>query len=148
MLYVGGTINYLRANDSTMDSKSLPASTEEWTEKYLPAVTEALTASQDIAKKKRKVPISGVFYFTWEDDCEGTQYVAIAFDPATTPEQLCQKIFPKYERNNTLRDATHIQIRFIVDGEEIAMRFPGGEDYPMYSEDAAPLVKLPAWSAD
>ena len=131
-----------------MDSKSLPAGTEELTEKYLPAVTEALTASLKMAKKKRKVPISLVFHFTWEDYCEGTQYVAIAFDPATTPEQLCQQIFPKYERNNTLKDATHIQIRFIVDGEEIATRYPGDEDHPVYNKDAAPLVKLPAWSAD
>lgn len=134
-----------------MDSKVVPAvptSTKELTEKYLPAVTEALTKSHEMAKKWRKVPISGLFLFTWEDYSEGTQYVAIAFDPATTPEQLCQQIFPKYEQNNTLEDATHIQIRFLVDGEEIAMRFPGGEDHPVYNEDAAPLVKLPAWSPE
>ena len=121
--------------------------TKELTEKYLPAVTEALTKSQEIAKKWRKAPLLAVFNFTWED-CEGTQYAAIAFDPATTPEQLCQQIFPKYKQINVLESATHIQIRFIVDGEEIATRYPGDEDYSVYNKDAAPLVKLPAWSAE
>lgn len=116
--------------------------------KYLPAVTKALSAAQEMAKKWRKVPISGLLLFTWEDDNEGAQYVAVVFDPAATPEQLCQQIFPKYEQNNTLEDATHIQIRFIVDGEEIAMHFPGGEDYPVYNENAAPLVKLPSGSPE
>ena len=115
--------------------------------KYLPAVIEALSAAKEKAKKWRKVPILGLLFFIWED-YEGAQYVAVAFDPAATPEQLCQKIFPKYEQNGTLASVTHIQIRFIVDGEEIAMHFPGGEDYPVYDEDAAPLVKLSAGSPE
>ena len=134
-----------------MDSKAVPAvptGTKELTEKYLPAVTEALTKSQEKAKKWGKAPLCGVFNITWDDFCEGTQFASIAFDPATTPEQLCQEIIPKYAQNNTLKDATHIQIRFIVTGEELAMRYPGDEDYPVYNKDAAPLVKLPAWSAE
>ena len=69
--------------------------------------------------------------------------MTVVFDPATTPEQLCQKILPEYEQNGTLADATDLQIRFIVDGEEIARHFPGGEDYPVYNKDAAPLMELP-----
>ena len=131
-----------------MDSKSLPAGTEELTEKYLSAVTEALNAAKEKAKKWRKVPILGLlFFFIGESYYEGAQYEAVAFDPAKTPEQLCQQIFPDKKQNNTLEAATHIQIRFIVDGETIAMHFPGIH-CPVYDENAAPLVKLPAWSAD
>lgn len=130
-----------------MESKSLPAVTEALTETYLPAVTQALSTAQELAKKWRKVPIAALLLLAWEED-EGAQYVAVAFDPAATPEQLCQQMFPKYEQNGTLASVTHIQIRFIVDGEELAKHFPGGEDYPVYDENAAPLVKLPAGSPE